>query len=421
MRIAYVNNHYHLGGAETVVRQLHEGALAAGHDSRLHVTDGRSWPRARGLRPLYPRLLARLDHSRLRHFVLRVAPRRRWTDRAFRALARSDADLVHLHAFHGIYASTESLAAVAAAKPFVWTFHRFWGVTGGCDHPGDCHRYLAACGDCPRAHEWPMNGRDDTAAGLAKKLRLLAPLPFVIVAPSRHLAAVVRESRVGRGWRVEHIPNGVNLARFDLARDPASSPARRAALGLPSDGVIALVVNREFTDPVKGFSIIRDAAHALSAPQRARITWLLVGGASAHARTALPADARVVDAGFVRDQALLAAYHQAADIFLYASPGENFPCATIEAMATGSCLVTTPTDGVLEQVEHGVSALVAEDFSGPALAARLAAAAESPALRQRLGDAARRRAREDFSEAAMLARHHALYAELLSAGSRPAP
>ncbi|MEY4488871.1 MAG: hypothetical protein RIQ79_1379, partial [Verrucomicrobiota bacterium] len=35
VKIAYVNNHYQLGGAETDVRQLHEGALAAGHDSRL--------------------------------------------------------------------------------------------------------------------------------------------------------------------------------------------------------------------------------------------------------------------------------------------------------------------------------------------------------------------------------------------------
>ena len=37
----------------------------------------------------------------------------------------------------------------------------------------------------------------------------LAPLPLHIVAPSRWLADVVRASRVGRRWRVHHIPNAV--------------------------------------------------------------------------------------------------------------------------------------------------------------------------------------------------------------------
>jgi len=42
MRILTVKNHYQLGGAETVARQLHEGALKAGHDARVfRKNDGR--------------------------------------------------------------------------------------------------------------------------------------------------------------------------------------------------------------------------------------------------------------------------------------------------------------------------------------------------------------------------------------------
>ena len=99
MKISYVNNHYQLGGAETVVRQLHEGILARGHISRLHVTEGKSWPRIPGLKPLYPRILAKLDHSRAHSFIQKFAPRHTWTDRSFRNLAAADSDIIHLHSY----------------------------------------------------------------------------------------------------------------------------------------------------------------------------------------------------------------------------------------------------------------------------------------------------------------------------------
>ncbi len=415
MKISYINSHYQLGGAETVVRQLHEGALARGHASTLRVSDGKKWPRARGLRPLYPRLLATLDHSRFRNLVRDLAPREAWTDRACLRLADGDSDLVHVHSFYGRYASLETFAALARAKPLIWTFHRFWGVTGGCDHPGDCRRYLDACGRCPRVQEWPMNGRDDTAAAHAAKLALLAPLDLTAIAPSRHLERVVRESPIGRRWRVEYIPNGVNLARFGGPDALTGRAALRDRLGLPRSGSIVLVVNREFTDPVKGFATIRDAIAGLAPDELAGTTFVLVGGQADRARRELPPSARVVVAGFVADPAVLAEHYRAADVFLYASPGENFPCAVIEAMAARCCVVSTPTDGVLEQIAEGETGLIAADFSPAALAAKLRAALGDPALRARLGERAALRARAEFSEDAMLERHFALYAETIAA------
>ncbi len=65
-------------------------------------------------------------------------------------------DVVHIHSFHGQYATIESLLYLISRKPVLWTFHRFWGITGGCDYPGDCRKYLESCGHCPRVDEWPL-------------------------------------------------------------------------------------------------------------------------------------------------------------------------------------------------------------------------------------------------------------------------
>lgn len=411
MKLAYVNNHYQLGGAETVVRQLHEGALAAGHDSRLHVSDGKSWPRVPGLRPLYPRPLARLAHSRLGRLVHRLAPRTPWTDRAFRRLATGEADLIHVHSFHGLYASLDSFATVARAKPLVWTFHRFWGITGGCDHPFSCTRYQTGCGQCPQVGRFAVGPVDDTAAEWQAKQALLSALPLHIIAPSHHLAHRVRTSTLGRNWHVHVIPNGVDPSQFSGTRK--TDPDFRRSLGLSAVSTTVLFVCRNFRDPIKGFPVIE---RALASRSWDGLQLILVGEHSTWARARLPASLDVVDLGYVQHRSRIASLCEASDIFLYASDGENFPCATIEAMAAECCLVTSPVDGVLEQVTDGVSGLIATDNSPAALATALTAALALPrAARRTLGSVARARVHAEFSEAGMIAAHLALYETIVQA------
>lgn len=409
MKIAYVSNHYQLGGAETVVRQLHEAALRTGHDSRLHVADGKAWPKAPGLRPLYPRWLARLDHSRWHKLVRRLAPRRTWTNRAFRQLAGGDADLVHVHSFHGRYASIVSLVEIARAKPLVWTFHGHWGMTGGCDHPFNCTRYQTGCGQCPQVGRFAVGPVDHTAEEWLAKERVLTPVPLDIIAPSNHLAARVRASTLGRNWRVRVIPNGVDLAAFSARRKGV--PGLKSSLGLDSGKITALFVCRDFKDPGKGFPTIRQALNTANWPG---VQIALAGGHSAWARTQLAPEIDVADLGYVRDRAQMAALFEVSEIFLYASDGENFPCVVIEAMAAGCCIVSAPVDGVSEQIEDGRSGFVAKDKSPDALAALLQRISTLPQSdRETAGQAARSRAEKEFSEQIMIDRHLALYADIV--------
>ncbi len=409
MRIAYVNNHYQLGGAETVVRQLHEGALARGHQSRLHVTEGKSWPHAPGLTPLYPRILAKLDHSRVRGFINRVAPRHAWTNRAFRNLATSDNDLIHLHSYHGLYASLESLAAIAKAKPLVWTFHRFWGITGGCDHPFDCTRYQIGCGKCPQIGRFAVGPVDHTATEWRNKQRILSSLPFNIIAPSQHLASKVRQSVLGQKWKVHVIPNGVDPINFSGNRK--FDQRFRNELGISSERITALFVCRDFKDPIKGFPVIQ---RALASRPWENLQVILAGENSTWARTQLPAKLEVLDLGYIRDRKRLAAICEASDLFLFASDGENFPCVILEAMASECCVVASPVDGVLEQVQDGISGLIASDNTPEALTKTLSQALSLPSQdRRSLGINARQRVEKNFSENDMINAHLALYEEIV--------
>jgi len=397
MKILYVNNQLKLGGAETVVHQLRRGFP----DAQLAVAAGKTFPP--NVLPLYPRLLARLHHSRWQAVVSKFAPRDAWTDRAFRRLANGPHDLIHIHNFHGKYASIESLSYLAKKKPLVWTFHALWGVTGGCDHPRTCPRYLAACGECPQLGRWPLGNHDDTAEQLNKKLRLLATLPLHIVAPSKWLAEIVRHSPVGKNWQVHQIPNAVD-AIFENALSTKQ---------LDTAKVRILIVNRNFKDVQKGFEMIRTALEAVAKSYSETSTLILAGENADWAADELRGWQCEV-AGYVSEPAALAALHSHSDIFLFASPAENFPCVILEAMAAGSCVVATPTGGVVEQIQHNVSGLLADEISGPSLAETLSLALNDPTLRLRLGEAARSRVAAEYTERVFIQRHRSLYEKVVS-------
>lgn len=412
MHIAYVNNHYQLGGAETVMRQLHEGMIQAGQRSTIIVTEGKKYPRGGGVRPLYPRMLSKLDHSRLRPLVRKVAPRPRWTDSAFRQLARSPYDLIHIHSFHGIYASIESLAYLVHAKPVVWTFHRFWGVTGGCDHPFGCTRFQSGCGDCPQVGNFAVGPVDRTFEEWKLKMSLLRNLPLTIISPSRHLEKVVRESPIGQLWDTIVIPNGIDTDAFESHRK--SNPSFRHSLGIDPQKVSILFTNRNFCDPIKGWPVIRDA---LLEVQDQNLQVMLVGEGAAWAASQLPPSIDTIVYGYITDRKKMAQIYEAADIFLYASAGENFPCAILEAMASGCCVISTPVDGVIEQVVSGCSGLLSDAMDSHSLARSLKFALEHPIRIAELGRSARDLVMRSFSEEVMIQSHLSLYMRVLDNAS----
>jgi len=410
MKIAFVNNRYQLGGAETVMNQLWLTGRQKGHAGEIYLGENLEKKLPAHVHFLYPAWLNRLWHSRLNRFVRRLAPHSRIRDQRLIALARQGHDLVHLHNFHGLYASTAALASLAHSVPLIWTFHRFWGVTGGCDHPGECLRYLDACGACPRLNEWPISGHDNTSAELAEKMRLLGAAPIVVVSPSRHLAEVVKRSRVGRSWRVEVIANGVNPDEFKPVPITARHNLRRS-LGLDPHKQLVVIVNRSFADPLKGGDIL---AAAISRLDFSRTQVALVGGETKSLLHHLPPTADVVALGYITKRTSLASLLALAEVFLYASPRENFPCATLEAMSAGCCVVSTPTDGVLEQIEHRREGVFSADFSGAALAEAANNVLSSPERLAKMGRAARLRVMREFTEAAMAESYFALYAQVVA-------
>lgn len=107
----------------------------------------------------------------------------------------------------------------------------------------------------------------------------------------------------------------------------------------------------------------------------------------------------------------LARHYAAADAFCLPSRREGLPMALLEAMAFGLPVVASRVGGIPEVVDDA-SGLLVEPGDVAALTAAIGRLASDPALRARLGNAARERVHVQAGPAVVAARWRALYREL---------
>lgn len=213
----------------------------------------------------------------------------------------------------------------------------------------------------------------------------------------------------GLGETIRKIPYSSDAA----FRETGPPPALPEALTLlrPASAPLVVAVSRH--DPRKGVDVLLKALGQLRAagvPFRA----CLIGTGpllAAHRRLADRLGlAGVVIGGFVPDAY---AYVHHADVFALPSLEEGSgSLALLEALQAGVTVVASAVDGVPEDVADGENALLVPPGDVAALRDALTAVLADPALRRRLGSAARRTFERRFSADVFTAAVAGAYADL---------
>ncbi|MGD1059063.1 MAG: glycosyltransferase family 4 protein, partial [Solirubrobacteraceae bacterium] len=219
---------------------------------------------------------------------------------------------------------------------------------------------------------------------------------FVCV--SEGLSEEIREYFPVLAERVLTIHNGVDTDRFTPGVRRPEAEAMRSALAIDEQRLVAVFVASEWER--KGLAaVIRALALARD--------WDLVvagGGDEQHYRAladTLGVGESIHWLGVTRDVQLV---YEMADAFVLPTSYESFSLVSFEAAASGLPVLATPVHGVRELVADGRNGFLITQEPG-LIAARLGALAADPALRTRLGEAARHAALA-FDTSRMLAEHH---------------
>lgn len=313
-----------------------------------------------------------------------------------------DAQIVQLYNTHGNYFSHSSLPLLSRNRPVVWRLSDMWPLTGHVAYSYDCERWRHGCGSCPYLDEYPKLGRDTTAALFRWKNAVYRRSRITVVAPSRWLERIARESPLLGRFDVHRIPNGVDL---DVFRPRPREDARRA-LGLDPDRPVVLFSSFERNDRRKGGEVL---AAALALLQDVDFQLAVLGP------DAEGFDRPVTELGTVHDDERLALAYAAADVFVLPALAENLPNVAIEAIACGTPVVASNVGGIPDAVRDGETGLLVTPGDAASLADGIRRLLADDELRARLGAQARSVAEAEFGAAREARDFAALYEELLAA------
>jgi glycosyltransferase involved in cell wall biosynthesis len=199
----------------------------------------------------------------------------------------------------------------------------------------------------------------------------------------------VARSLVRRGtppWRVRVVHNAVDLLRIDRAVTQQDAERVRAMIAAEGRPVIGVVARRKDHD-----TLLRAMQHVTTPA-----ALCIVGFAPdpALARLAVPGRHRVAWVDF---QADVRPFYDAFDVVALPGRHEGLSQGLLEAMALGKPVVATEAGGNTDVVEHGVHGLLVRPRDSMALGAALQRLLDDVPLRRGLGEAARNRARLEFT------------------------
>jgi len=220
--------------------------------------------------------------------------------------------------------------------------------------------------------------------------------------------------------RIETVPYGVDTGRFHP--DAAARAARRAELGVENGVRLGFAAGRLVRK--KGFEYLIDAMSDVPG-----VVLAIAGDGTLDEELRTRARAaglgpRVKFLGNL-SQDRVGEYFAAADFVCVPSVHDDsgnvdgLPNVVLEAMASGTPLITTTAGGIGSVIEHGRTGLLVAERSAPAIAAAIQELLGNPAFSQAIGVAARGEVQRSFGWNRTAERLEAAYSRALAFKSLP--
>lgn len=397
MNILYLNLYDKLGGAEKICNILYN-QLPQGDKHYRFVLVGNKDSDKNSYRLFSPHVFKEMEEYLIRYELLKKMVRVLALASIIRIILVKRIDVVHLHNTHDYLISCEGIKLLLKLVPVVWTLHDMWSMTGHCAYSGKCIKWKKSCRQCKCLSEYPAISKDLTEVFYLQKKSLFQENHLYRVCPSKWLYNMIKESGIGEK-NLLCIPNGVDIEAF---RRIDKKTARRKQ-HLDENKKYLLFIAASVNNKKKGMDYLLDAVKMLKDIKDLEI--LIIGNADHKiSGNGIP----VHRLGYISDEKTLNEIYAAADLFILPSIEDNFPCTTLEAMASGTPVVAFRVGGIVEQLDEESGFLVNE-ISSKELAGKIRTALSDQERFNEISQGAHGRCADLFSVDSMNDKYRMLY------------
>ena len=317
----------------------------------------------------------------------------------------AQADVINIHKVEHFVDLPALLRRLPPAKPVVITLHDLSSITGGCDYPGSCRRFEAACGCCPIMDSHRANDYSHRIFRM-KEMAYLKPSRerLAFVANSTWSGEQATHSALTKGRTVEVIHYGLDHDVYS----PRKRREAREALGIGAEEPVLLFAAHDLGLAHKGGRCLWDALVNVRCQQPIRILTMGAGHFQA-----VPGY-RHSHFGQVESDELQALLYRAADVFVIPSLEEAFGQTALEAIACGTVVAGFAVGGIGDIVQNDLNGLLVARGDSNALGQAIMRLLKDEALRVRWQETCQAWVKVRFSFARNAAAYHALYESLLA-------
>ena len=313
-----------------------------------------------------------------------------------------ECDILHFHNLHGGYFSPFALPELTALKPTVWTLHDEQSYTGHCAFTYECNEWETGCKNCKNLRSYPKIKKDCTSFLFKTKKRIYENSDFTVVCPSMWLKQRAERS-ILKDKDIRLIYNGVDEKIF---KNTDKIEARKK-INLPLDKKIMFFsAFGSIKNPQKGGKYLIETYKQFK--DRDDVVFLNAGGNEANSKD------NWIDIPYISDEAEMALYYSASDLFIFPSMADNCPLTVLESLSCGTPVITFNTGGIPELVEHLKTGYIANYKDADDFISGVKIFLDNDELRQNAGIEARAAIERSFTLDTMVNNYLELYQEVFN-------
>ena len=411
MRIIHLSYSDINGGAFRATYRIHQSLLKQGISSRLWVNEKKSddWT-VEDLNSKIGKVLSKLRPRVINYSLIKMLKTENKTFHSTSVLPsnwvkhinNSDADIIHLHWIQNEMLSIKDISKIK--KPIVWTLHDMWAFCGA-EHYTNDNRWREG---------YYSNNRPNYESGFDlnrwtwNRKKKYWKNPVQIVTPSTWLAKCVSESALMKNWPVSAIAYPIDTNQWA----PINKINARQLLNLSQDANLILFgALGGGKDPRKGYDLLLSALEYIKADNKIKKIELVVFGQS-KPKSQPDLGFPIHFSGNLYDDLSLSAFYSAADVMVVPSRLEAFGQTASEAHACGTPVVSFDIGGLPDIIQHQKTGYLAKAFDIRDLANGITWVLEQNGS-NKLGNNARERAVEKFSEKKISEDYVSIYKKIL--------